>query len=119
MGIGPSFAVDEQPPPAKSPAPASTYSPKGADTCLTCHSDASVTSIFRTKHARPDDPRGPFGHGGLQCEACHGPGGAHVRANGGPLAGLLDFGPKALTPVPRQNAQCLGCHQLNTAHDWA
>ena len=30
------------------------------------------------------DPNGPFGHGGLQCEACHGPGGAHVQAGGGP-----------------------------------
>ncbi len=97
----------------------SAYSPQGADTCLSCHNDATTTGIFRTKHARPDDPHGPFGHGGLQCEACHGPGGAHVRAQGGPLAGMLDFGPKALTPVPRQNAQCLSCHQLNTAHDWA
>jgi DmsE family decaheme c-type cytochrome len=78
-----------------------------------------VTGIFRTNHARPDDPHSPFGHGGLQCEACHGPGGAHVRAGGGPLAGMIDFGKKAQTPVPLQNAQCLGCHQTNAAHAWA
>jgi DmsE family decaheme c-type cytochrome len=78
-----------------------------------------VTGIFRTKHARPDDPHGPFGHGGLQCEACHGPGGAHVKAGGGALAGMIDFGPKALTPAPVQNATCLGCHQTNAAHAWA
>jgi len=108
-GVPPVFSADAPP----------AYSPQGADTCLGCHNDATTTGIFRTKHARPDDPHGPFGHGGLQCEACHGPGGAHVRAQGGPLAGMLDFGPKALTPVPRQNAQCLSCHQLNTAHDWA
>jgi DmsE family decaheme c-type cytochrome len=114
-----------------SPAPAATapasgpphtpsaYSAQGADTCLGCHNYAAVTGIFRTKHAQPGDPRGPFGHGGLQCEACHGPGGAHVAAGGGPLAGMVDFGRKALAPALKQNAQCLACHQSNAAHDWA
>src|ERR1700721_665158 len=97
----------------------SGYSAQGADTCLGCHSDAAVTGIFRTKHARPNDPHGPFGHGQLQCEACHGPGGAHVKAGGGPLAGMLDFGAKAASPAPVQNSVCLGCHQSNAAHDWA
>jgi DmsE family decaheme c-type cytochrome len=32
---------------------------------------------------------------------------------------MIDFGPKALAPAPRQNAQCLACHQLNVAHNWA
>jgi predicted CXXCH cytochrome family protein len=97
----------------------SAYSPQGADTCLGCHNNATVTGLFRTKHARPNDPRGPFGHGGLQCEACHGAGGAHVKAGGGPPAGMVDFGPKALATVAQQNANCLGCHQSNAAHDWA
>jgi DmsE family decaheme c-type cytochrome len=97
----------------------SAFSAQGADSCLGCHGDASVTGIFRTKHARPDDPHGPFGHGGLQCEACHGPGGAHVKAGGGPLAGMVDFGAKAAAPAPVQNTKCLGCHQSNAAHDWA
>jgi DmsE family decaheme c-type cytochrome len=119
VGIGPTFAVDEPAPRAKSPVPASAYSPKGADTCLACHNDASVTGIFHTKHARANDPRGPFGHGGLQCEACHGPGGAHVQAGGGPLAGMVDFGTKASASAAKQNAQCLVCHQSNAAHDWA
>jgi hypothetical protein len=79
---------------------ASAYSDQGADTCLGCHGDSTVTGIFRTKHARPDDPHGPFGHGQLQCEACHGPGGAHVKAGGGPLAGMVDFGAKAAAPAP-------------------
>ncbi len=118
VGIGPSFAVDEPPAPPKS-LPASAYSPKGADSCLACHNDAGVTGIFHTKHARPNDPRGPFGHGGLQCESCHGPGGAHVQAGGGPLAGMVDFGAKAAAPPIKQNAQCLACHQSNAAHDWA
>jgi len=78
----------------------SAFSDQGADTCLGCHNDPTVTGIFKTKHARPDDPHGPFGHGQLQCEACHGPGGAHVKAGGGPLAGMVDFGAKAAAPAP-------------------
>jgi DmsE family decaheme c-type cytochrome len=105
--------------PATPAASGSAYSPQGADTCLGCHNNTSVTGIFHTKHAQPNDPRGPFGHGGLQCEACHGPGGAHVQAGGGPLAGMIDFGAKAQAPALKQNAQCLACHQSNAAHDWA
>jgi DmsE family decaheme c-type cytochrome len=107
------------PPAAGPPHTESAYSPQGADTCLGCHNYAAVTGIFRTKHAQPGDPRGPFGHGGLQCEACHGPGGAHVKAGGGPLAGMVDFGAKAHAPARTQNVQCLACHQSNAAHDWA
>jgi DmsE family decaheme c-type cytochrome len=105
--------------PAGPPHTNSAYSAQGADTCLGCHNYPAVTGIFRTKHAQPGDPRGPFGHGGLQCEACHGPGGAHVKAGGGPLAGMVDFGTKALAPPSKQNGQCLACHQSNAAHDWA
>jgi len=95
------------------------YSAKGADTCLTCHGgDATVAGIFRTKHARPGDASGPFGHGGLQCEACHGPGGAHVDAMGD-TSKIIAFGPNSHSSVQQQNANCLGCHQANAAHDWA
>ena len=114
-GAVPAFAADEA---AAAATPAAAYSRHGADTCLGCHDDPSVTGIFRTKHARPDDPRGPFGHGGLQCEACHGPGGAHTKAKG-ELAGMIDFGPKAHASAQKQNANCLLCHQSNAAHDWA
>ncbi|MEP6884847.1 MAG: DmsE family decaheme c-type cytochrome [Gammaproteobacteria bacterium] len=102
--------------PAAKTVAASDYSPQGADTCLSCHDDAAVTGIFRTKHARPNDPRGPFGHGGLQCESCHGPGGAHAM---GETSAIIDFGAKAGASTQKQNAQCLGCHQSNAAHDWA
>jgi len=114
-GLGSTWAADAPQPAAAvaSSAPAhAAYSQQGADTCLGCHgSDTNVTGIFRTKHARPDDPHGPFGHGGLQCEACHGPGGAHAM---GQVAAIIDFGSKTKTPAARQNAQCLTCHQSNT-----
>ena len=102
------------------PGGASGYSAHGADTCLECHADPDVLGIFRTAHARPQDIRGPFGHGGLQCEACHGPGDAHVKAHRRDKRALIiDFGAGAHTPVAQQNAMCLGCHQPNAAHDWA
>lgn len=116
-------AADEPKTPAlASPAtalPAPAYSQKGADTCLNCHNDPSILELFRTKHAQPNDPRGPFGHGGLQCEACHGPGDAHAKARGRQPAGIVDFSVKTGAAVVKQNAMCLGCHQSNAAHDWS
>jgi len=70
------------------------YSKKGADTCFQCHDDQAVLAVFRTKHAAPDDPNSPFGHGQLQCEACHGPGTEHSRE------GQSKVG----------ESVCLGCH---------
>ena len=106
---------------SSSQAAAPAYSEHGADTCLLCHgSDAYVMAIFRTAHARPNDPRGPFGHGGLQCEACHGPGGAHVKVYGARPEGLIQFGARSPTPVARQNAMCLACHRTDAAaHAWS
>jgi DmsE family decaheme c-type cytochrome len=75
-------------------------------------------NVFHTKHARPNDPRGPFGHGGLQCEACHGPGAAHVD-EGGDVSKIIVFGLKSHSSTAAQNAQCLGCHGSNAAHNWA
>ena len=110
---------------AADPAPASppTYSANGADTCLICHSGPEVMGLFRTKHAQPNDPHGPFGHGGLQCEACHGPGGAHVKARGRQPAGIVVFGHQTQVPVTTQNGMCLGCHRTNETgtsapHEW-
>lgn len=95
------------------------YSPHGADTCLGCHkTDPKVMAIFRTVHAHPHDPHGPFGPGGLQCEACHGPGGAHVKAYGIKPAGIVVFGPGSPTPVAKQNAMCLSCHRSTVGHAW-
>ena len=73
--------------PAKPKAPLpprEQYSDKGADTCLECHDDVtpgySGAAIFKGKHAHRMDKRAPFGPGGLQCEACHGPGARHARS---------------------------------------
>jgi DmsE family decaheme c-type cytochrome len=97
---------------------APAYSRNGADTCLRCHGE-EVVGIFRTKHAQPNDPRTPFGHGQLQCEACHGPGGAHTKRpkKGEERTPVIQFGEGAVTPVRQQNEMCLGCHNSYVS-DW-
>ncbi len=120
MPVRPAWAGQGAGPPAPPNTPAALgYSAHGADTCLLCHrGNAHLMTLFRTAHARPGDPRGPFGPGGLQCEACHGPGGAHVKAFGRKPAGIVVFGRHSPTPVARQNAMCLGCHQATVGHAW-
>jgi DmsE family decaheme c-type cytochrome len=96
-------------------AAASEYSEKGADTCLGCH---SVDPFFATKHARREDPRTPFA--GLQCEACHGPGGKHAKgmAAGELVPIAIAFGPKSKQTAAQQNKPCLGCHERDARIGW-
>ena len=105
----------------------SEYTRKGADTCLKCHDESReypVFDILKTKHGQAADERSPFG--GLQCEACHGPGvsgvaameealerGGHVGKvrRGQERPPILNFGLKSDEPVELQNKMCLNCHQ--------
>jgi DmsE family decaheme c-type cytochrome len=116
--IGPGLAWAAVP--AGAPNAGAAYSPKGADTCLSCHDDTVVTDIFHTAHGRPKDARSPFGQGQLQCEACHGPAGNHVKRvkKGEQRPPVIRFGRDSETPVAVQNAMCLGCHEKNTAAQW-
>lgn len=100
------------------------YSAAGADTCLKCHDDESDTltfttaSIFRNSHAHRGNPRAPFGKGGLQCEACHGPGSKHA-ADGRRLETITIFsGANAKLAVEHRNKPCLSCHEGNTRAGW-
>jgi len=65
--------------PAGGQDPEPEYSREGADSCLSCHEEDAVLVLFKGPHANPTDPNGPFGHGQLQCEACHGPSGDHAE----------------------------------------
>jgi DmsE family decaheme c-type cytochrome len=91
------------------------YSRDGADTCLRCHGrDQVVLGVFRNPHGVPTDPRSPFGHGQLQCEACHGPGGEHTGRvrRGDPRPPVVYFGrDEKAAPVAVQNGMCLDCHE--------
>jgi DmsE family decaheme c-type cytochrome len=105
---------------AEPTAPAVTYTRGGADTCLGCHDDPAMLAIFRGPHGAPTDPRSPFGHGQLQCEACHGPGGNHTRRppSGQKRVPVIHFGAAADTPPSEQNAKCLGCHEADAGAGW-
>jgi DmsE family decaheme c-type cytochrome len=109
--------------PATSCAQASAageYSPNGADTCLLCHNTPQVVALFETRHGAPADPRSPFGHGQLQCEACHGPGGAHASLQqvDGKMVQVIRFDAESGASVETQNSMCLGCHETESGFAW-
>ena len=101
-------------------SPDAVYSRKGADSCIACHDDAIALAVFRTAHAVPTDPGSPFGHGQLQCEACHGPGGRHAARvrRGQERPPVIEFGSDEETPVEAQNRMCLGCHDAGVSVGW-
>lgn len=97
------------------------YTRTGADTCLKCHDETSefpVLSIFRTPHAVVGDERTPFA--GLQCEACHGPGGDHAKRVrfGQERPPPPAFGPHSPWSTERENGICLSCHQDSQRMHW-
>jgi DmsE family decaheme c-type cytochrome len=101
------------------------YSQRGADSCLRCHNEKSewnVVDIFKTKHGSRVDSSAPMGPGSLQCEACHGPGGAHEAGMRDKLsfeeAPIMNFGQDAHTPISEQNQMCLDCHNDQLAMGW-
>jgi DmsE family decaheme c-type cytochrome len=105
-----------QPPPEERAEIA--YSPQGADTCLLCHiAQPAVLAIFDSKHAVPTDPRSPFGDGQLQCEACHGPGGAHLRPVR-PRIPVIRHSADSVTSVSARNETCLSCHDGGPGFGW-
>jgi len=110
--------------PAPSPGTGTEYSEKGADTCLGCHDEDSdspgfsTSAIFRTKHAQRGHAHAPFGKGGLQCEACHGPGARHAAKGSKKTATINSFKPNSFLSVRERNEPCLGCHQDATRNAW-
>src|SRR3954466_326680 len=102
--------------PAKPKAPLpprEQYSEKGADTCLECHDDVipgySGAAIFKGKHGHRMDKRAPFGPGGMQCEACHGPGARHAASKNPQSINSNKAG--SSQTVQERNQTCLACHQ--------
>jgi DmsE family decaheme c-type cytochrome len=81
----------------------------GQKVCETCHQQEASNwahtihaAVFTLNPSTPAEGRG--------CEACHGPGSAHVKKPAD-LSTIISFSSKSKTPVPLQNAQCLSCHQ--------
>lgn len=112
-GIGSSQSTDDE-------TTVPEYSRKGADSCLACHDDQNVLSLFESKHAVPGDAHSPFGHGQLQCEACHGPGGDHAGRvrRGKERPTIPAFGSTSTLSVAEQNGYCVDCHDKDLGFAW-
>ena len=82
---------------------------------MTCH--ATQTETF--KHTL----MGRIGmtqKGKFDCENCHGPGSAHVKAGGGRgVGGIISFRPEDLSRTAEENnAICLACHERGDRTYW-
>ena len=87
----------------------------GAETCKTCHEDMPTKGFYKTfeqsRHfvTTLDKKKGPEWHG---CEACHGPGKAHVEG-GGDKTKIYTFKDASAKDVSQR---CLACHQYGQEH---
>ncbi len=110
-------------PSEQSPGMGTEYTEKGADTCLECHDEEADTptfttaGIFKSRHGQRHDPRSPFAVGGLQCEACHGPGARHAT-KGHKTLSINSFKRNSFLPVEQRNQYCLNCHQERSRTGW-
>ena len=80
----------------------------GQKVCESCHQQEASNwahtihaAIFTLNPRTPQEAQG--------CEACHGPGSDHIKSPSD-LSTIISFSSQSKTPVPVQNAQCLGCH---------
>lgn len=87
----------------------------GSEVCKTCHEDMPSKGFFKTYEDSPhfvttlDTRKGPEWHG---CEACHGPGKAHVDG-GGDKSKIFVFKEASAAEI---TATCLDCHAGGTEH---
>ena len=87
----------------------------GAKACLTCHAN-QAESFSRTLMGKI----GKTQQGKFDCENCHGPGSAHVKAGGGRgVGGIISFRPEDQSRTAQENNEiCLGCHLKGTRTNW-
>jgi DmsE family decaheme c-type cytochrome len=87
----------------------------GSETCKTCHEDMPSKDFFKNYESSPhyvttlDTKKGPEWHG---CEACHGPGKAHVEG-GGDKTKIFTFKNASAKEI---SSRCLGCHGYDEEH---
>jgi DmsE family decaheme c-type cytochrome len=81
----------------------------GEKKCVSCH-DVEKSFFGHTQHSRAfrENPRSDLEK--QVCEACHGPGSLHVDDTKD-HSKIIGFSKEWGTPVDRQTAQCLSCHQ--------
>jgi Cytochrome c-type protein NrfB-like len=90
----------------------------GSEVCVTCHSEQQKsfehTIMGNALMAHPKTSQEKLG-----CEACHGPGKAHVDAGGGKDTIPIRFTKDSNTPVEERNSACLSCHTKGNQMFWA
>jgi DmsE family decaheme c-type cytochrome len=82
----------------------------GSDTCKTCHEDLAKHFEHTAHFATTMDKKAGPEHQG--CEACHGPGKAHVDG-GGDVSKIISF--KSLT-AEQASKRCMTCHTHSNEH---
>ena len=87
----------------------------GAEVCVTCHEDQKRfnRTIMGKVFAQPRTADEKLG-----CEACHGPGRAHVEAGGGKDTIPLRFAKDAHETAEEKNHACLTCHRKGDRTFW-
>ncbi len=80
----------------------------GDEVCSSCHA-LEREHWSHTVHAKVFLTNPRTDRQGETCEACHGPGSAHVE-DPELAAGIIRFSHGGGTPVAAMNDQCLGCH---------
>ena len=88
----------------------------GTEVCVTCHADQEKSFVHTIMGNAMAHPRTPLDK--LGCEACHGPGRAHVEAGGGKDTIPVRFTKDSTTPVEERNAACLSCHTKGNQMFW-
>jgi len=87
----------------------------GSQACRTCHAPL-IAEFQKTLMGKI----GTTQKGKFECENCHGPGSAHVKAGGGRgVGGILSFGSDDPRSVDERNGICLACHQKGERNYWA
>jgi len=87
----------------------------GAKVCVTCHASQAEAFSHTIMGRIGKTQKGKF-----DCENCHGPGSAHVKAGGGRgVGGIISFRPEDQSRTAQQNnAICLGCHERGERTYW-
>jgi len=112
-GLVASLLYGQEKAPAAAPDASSDY--VGAEVCKTCHEDMPSKGFYKTYEDSPhyvtmlDTKKGPEWHG---CEACHGPGKAHVEG-GGDKTKIFTFKDASAKDI---SDRCLKCHQYGQEH---
>ncbi len=98
----------------------------GSEACIACHRAANPNLMAKYEQTVMGKVFMHNARSALEkqnCEACHGPGGAHVAAGGGKGRGvgpgqMISFAKDDPTPAEERNARCLACHERRAHLFW-